>query len=37
MTNHALESSPFDQGRFDLLPDAIREHYSYRTEQSYVH
>ena len=38
MTNHDVGSPPPERRLLDLLRDAIRrKHYSYRTEQSYVH
>jgi integron integrase len=38
MTNHDLGGSPPERRLLDLVRDAIRrKHYSYRTEQSYVH
>src|SRR5882672_6877134 len=38
MPNHEVESPPPERRLLDLLRDAIRrKHYSYRTEQSYVH
>ena len=38
MTNHDVGSKPPERKLLDLLRDAMcRKHYSYRTEQSYVH
>ena len=38
MTNHDVGSPPPERRLLDLLRDSIRrKHYSYRTEQSYVH
>jgi hypothetical protein len=38
MKNHDVESPPPERRLLDSLRDAIRrKHYSYRTEESYVH